>query len=38
MRIEAFRETIKQREYVEEISHGEWADGIEECWKKEVEA
>ena len=37
MNIELFREIIARREYVEEISHGEWADGIEECWKREIE-
>ena len=36
MRVEEFREVIKRREYVEEISCGEWAEGIEECWKKEI--
>ncbi len=37
MKIDVFRDIIKRREYVEEISCGEWAEGIEECWKKEVE-
>ena len=37
MNIEKFREVIKQRENVEEISYGEWADGIEECQKKLIE-
>jgi hypothetical protein len=37
MNKEQFREIIKRREYVEEISQGEWQDGIEECWKKEIE-
>ncbi|MBO4901865.1 MAG: hypothetical protein J5518_03655 [Lachnospiraceae bacterium] len=37
MRINDFRETIKRREYVEKVSHGEWAEGIEECWKQEIE-
>jgi hypothetical protein len=36
MNIELFREIIERREYVEEISHGEWADGIEDCWKQEI--
>ena len=36
MKTEVFREIIKQREYVEEISCGEWADGIEECRKQEI--
>ncbi len=36
MRIDDFREVIRHREYVEEISCGEWADGIEECWKNEI--
>ena len=37
MRIEDFRKVIERREYVEKISSGEWAEGIEECQKKEVE-
>lgn len=37
MNTKAFREIIKRRTYVEEISCGEWAEGIEECWKKEIE-
>ncbi len=37
MNIDKFREVIKRREYVAEISQDEWDDGIEECWKKEVE-
>jgi hypothetical protein len=37
MNIEAFRDAIKRREYVEKISLGEWAEGIEECCKKEIE-
>lgn len=37
MNIAKFREVIKQREYVEEISCGEWADGIEECQKSLIE-
>ena len=37
MNISEFRETIKRREYVEEISSGEWAEGIEECWKREIQ-
>lgn len=36
MKTEVFRKIIKQREYVEEISCGEWADGIEECCKQEI--
>ena len=36
MKTEVFREIIEQREYVEEISCGEWADGIEECRKQEI--
>lgn len=36
MNVELFREIITRREYVEKISHGEWADGIEECWKREI--
>ena len=36
MNIERFREIIKRREYVEEISCGEWAEGIEECWNREI--
>ena len=37
MNIKEFRDVIKRREYVEAISRGEWAEGIEECCKKEVE-
>ena len=37
MNIELFKEVIARRIYVEEISQGEWGDGIEECWKKEIE-
>lgn len=37
MNIERFREIIKQREYISEISQDEWDDGIEECWKREIE-
>jgi hypothetical protein len=37
MNIKAFREIIKRRAYIEEISCGEWAEGIEECWKTEIE-
>lgn len=37
MNIEKFRDVIAYRAYIEEISQGEWADGIEECHKKEVE-
>ncbi len=37
MKVEDFRDVIKRREYVEEISSGEWAEGIEECWKKEID-
>ena len=37
MNIKEFREVIKQREYVEEISSGEWEEGIEKCLKKEIE-
>lgn len=36
MNIELFREIIARREYIEEISHGEWAEGIEDCWKREI--
>ena len=36
MNVDLFRKIIARREYVEEISHGEWAEGIEECWKREV--
>lgn len=36
MKTEVFSEIIKQREYVEEISYGEWADGIEVCCKQEI--
>ena len=37
MNIEKFREVIARRIYVEEISCGEWVDGIEECLEKEIE-
>lgn len=37
MNIKKFREIINQREHVEEISCGEWADGIEECQKQLIE-
>lgn len=37
MRAEEFKKVIQRRIYVEEISRGEWQDGIEECWKKEIE-
>ena len=37
MNIEKFREIIKERIYVEKISKGEWQDGIDKCWKKEIE-
>ena len=36
MNVDLFREIIARREYVEKISHGEWAEGIEECWKREI--
>ena len=36
MNITKFREIIAQRIYVEEISCGEWDDGIEECREKEI--
>ena len=36
MNIEKFREVIARRIYVEEISCGEWYDGIEECCKQEI--
>ena len=37
MNVEKFKEVIARRIYVEEISKGEWAEGIEECCKKEIE-
>lgn len=37
MKIEEFRKVIARRIYVEEISYGEWDEGIEECWEKEIE-
>ena len=37
MNIEKFREVIARRIYFDEISCGEWNEGIEECWKKEIE-
>lgn len=36
MNIEKFRKIIKQREYIEKISYGEWSDGIEQCNKEEI--
>nr|WP_027870321.1 hypothetical protein [[Eubacterium] cellulosolvens] len=36
MNIDQFREIIQRREYIEKISHDEWAEGIEECWKQEL--
>ena len=36
MNIERFKECIKRREHIEDISCGEWSEGIEECWKEEV--
>lgn len=36
MMINEFREVIKQRERIEAISSGEWADGIERCWQEEI--
>jgi len=33
LRIDAFREIIKQREE----TNDEWAYGVEQCWKKEIE-
>lgn len=37
MNIEKFRNVIARRIHIEEISHGEWADGIEECMREEIE-
>jgi len=37
MNVVEFREAIARRAYVEEISQGEWSDGIDECCKKEIE-
>ena len=37
MNIEKFREIIKEREYVDTISCGEWSEKIEECQKQEKE-
>ena len=37
MNVEKFREVIKRREYIEDISCGEWADGIEECQKQLID-
>lgn len=36
MNVNQFREVIKQREHVAEISSDEWQDGIEQCWKQEI--
>ena len=37
MNIDRFREVIKRREYVSEISQDEWDEAIEECWQQEIE-
>lgn len=37
MNIEKFKEIIKKRIHIEDISHGEWEEGIEECRKEEVD-
>jgi hypothetical protein len=37
MNIKLFREVIQEREYVETISQGEWAEGIENCCNKEID-
>lgn len=37
MNINLFREIIQEREYVETISQGEWAEGIDSCCKKEID-
>ena len=37
MDIKLFREIIQEREYVETISQGEWAEGIDSCCQKEID-
>ncbi len=37
MNIKKFREIIANRINIDVLSHGEWIDGIEDCWKKEIE-
>lgn len=37
MNIKKFREVIKQIEYAEEISHGEWDDEFKRCRNEEIE-
>lgn len=37
MNIQKFREVIKQREYISQISHDEWTEGIEKCWEQEID-
>ncbi len=36
MNIGKFREIINERIKVEEISKGEWQDGIDKCWEQEI--
>ena len=36
MNIKKFKEVIKRREYIENISNGEWAEGIQECYNQEI--
>lgn len=36
MDIVKFREIIRHREYVSEISQDEWYDEIERCWNEEI--
>lgn len=37
MKVDRLRQVIKEREHIEEISQGEWTEGIEACWKEEVD-
>lgn len=37
MNIEKFKEIIKRREYVDEVSDAEWDEAIEECHKIEIQ-
>ncbi len=37
MNKEKFKTIIKERIYVEEISKGEWQEGIEKCWQQMVD-
>lgn len=36
MNIQKFKSIIKEREYVEKISYGEWQEGIDKCREEEI--